>query len=194
MFKKKYHRLYTSPWKNEEDYPSLTKYCEWPNCNSKGSYPAPRTRDNLRNFKWFCLDHVKSYNKSWDYFKGQSRNEIEEEIADDATWHRPTWHKNNKKFNSFSDTFKVFEEKEDSYTGKNKKININLEKEDLYKLNNALKIFGLCESTHINEIKKTYKSLVKKFHPDKNQGKKSYIEKLIEVNNAYSILVEHFDY
>ena len=193
MFKKKYHRLYNYPWENEEENPSLTKYCEWPNCNSKGSYPAPRSRDNLRNFKWFCLNHVKAYNKSWDYFKGQSQTEIEEEISDDATWHRPTWNKKSNKFEKINDKYGFFK-KEAKYFNEQKKINININKEESGKLNNALKIFGLCESTHIDEIKKTYKLLVKKFHPDKNQGKRSYIEKLIEVNNAYSILVEYFDY
>ena len=40
---------------------SLTKYCEWRNCEEKGEFKAPTSRDQLRVFKWFCLKHIKIY-------------------------------------------------------------------------------------------------------------------------------------
>ena len=42
----------------------LTKYCEWRGCNKKGIYRAPKNRDNLREFRWFCLEHIREYNKN----------------------------------------------------------------------------------------------------------------------------------
>ena len=36
----------------------LTKYCEWKGCNKKGIYRAPKNRENLREFRWFCLEHI----------------------------------------------------------------------------------------------------------------------------------------
>ena len=71
--------------------PQLIKYCEWKDCNNRGKYKAPKSRENLREFMWFCLNHIKEYNSNWDYFSGLSQNEIEKEVKDDYTWHLPTW-------------------------------------------------------------------------------------------------------
>ena len=69
------------------------KKCDSEHCNEKGEYKAPTSREKLREFKWFCLEHVKLYNKGWDYFKGRTSDEIYNEISKDAIWHRPTWEK-----------------------------------------------------------------------------------------------------
>ncbi|MEM8596620.1 MAG: molecular chaperone DnaJ, partial [Pseudomonadota bacterium] len=39
--------------------------CEWPGCTQPGVYRAPRDPDNLDQFRWFCLEHVREYNASW---------------------------------------------------------------------------------------------------------------------------------
>ena len=52
----------------------LIKYCEWKDCNNKGIYRAPKNRNNLREFRWFCLNHVREYNKKYDFvLKGDTR-------------------------------------------------------------------------------------------------------------------------
>ena len=66
-------------------------------CEKKGEYRAPTSREKLRVFKFFCLDHIKDYNKSWDYFKGRSSEEIYDEVSNDAYWHRKT----SKNINNF---------------------------------------------------------------------------------------------
>ena len=38
------------------------------------------------------------------------------------------------------------------------------------------------------EIQKQFKTLVKKYHPDKNQGSKKFEDKLIKITLAYSQL------
>ena len=50
-----------------------------------------RSRDRLREFYHFCLDHVRDYNRAWDFFSGMSQSEIEAYLREDVTWHRPTW-------------------------------------------------------------------------------------------------------
>ena len=55
-----------------------------------GEYRAPKSRDHLRAFHHFCLDHVRDYNRAWDFFSGMSQSEIEEYLREDVTWHRPT--------------------------------------------------------------------------------------------------------
>jgi len=42
------------------------------------------------------------------------------------------------------------------------------------------------------EIKKKYKKLVKKHHPDANLNKNSCNNKLIEINEAYKILIDNY--
>ena len=39
-------------------------------CRDEGLYPAPKSRDALRDYIWFCLDHIRAYNKSWNYYDG----------------------------------------------------------------------------------------------------------------------------
>src|SRR4051812_32195344 len=63
--------------------------CAWPGCCAEGEYPAPRGRDQLRSYSWFCLEHVRAYNLSWNFFSGMSQAEIEAHVREDVTWHRP---------------------------------------------------------------------------------------------------------
>jgi hypothetical protein len=65
--------------------------CDWPDCGCPGEYRAPRSRTHLREFYHFCLDHVRAYNRAWDFFTGMSQPEIEAYMREDVTWHRPTW-------------------------------------------------------------------------------------------------------
>jgi len=45
----------------------------------------------LREFHWFCLDHVRAYNAGWDFYKGMGPDEIEACLRADTSWQRPTW-------------------------------------------------------------------------------------------------------
>ena len=56
--------------KGLEKEPPKPRECEVDNCGEKGIYPAPRNRNELRSYFWFCLQHVREYNKRWDYFDG----------------------------------------------------------------------------------------------------------------------------
>ena len=46
------------------------KKCDSYKCNEKGEYRAPKSRIRLNEYFFFCLNHVKEYNKSWDFYKG----------------------------------------------------------------------------------------------------------------------------
>jgi hypothetical protein len=65
--------------------------CEWPGCTGEGEFRAPLSRDQLDQYRWFCLDHVREYNRSWDYYRGMSQAEIEADLRRDTVWQRPTW-------------------------------------------------------------------------------------------------------
>src|SRR5262245_32856337 len=67
------------------------RVCEAPGCFLAGDYRAPRARDRLTEYRWFCLQHVREYNSKWDYFAGLGADEIEAHIRADTTWRRPVW-------------------------------------------------------------------------------------------------------
>ena len=50
----------------------------------------------------------------------------------------------------------------------------------------AFKIFNIPPTKNTEIIKKTYKKLVKKYHPDYNMGNKEYENKIKEINQAYN--------
>tara|TARA_B100000686_G_scaffold240186_1_gene248659 strand:- start:11650 stop:12216 length:567 start_codon:yes stop_codon:yes gene_type:complete len=174
----------------EKDNLQLIKYCEWKDCNNKGIYRAPKNRNNLREFRWFCIDHVREYNKKWNYFLGLSQKEIEKEIKEDNTWHLPTWPMGQRFYaNVFKDDSEILK----NYENKNNNTyskSIKSIKDDKILL--SFKKLDLPIGASLIEIKKKYKKLVKKHHPDANLNKNSCNNKLIEINEAYKILIDNY--
>ena len=165
----------------------MENICEWKNCKEIGNYKAPLEKDNSKNYQWLCEEHIKLFNKNWNYFEGMNQNEIENFLKSDLTWHRPTqqFGSSDNFFNilwnnALSDKFNFFNNEKVSYRLNGKKLN---EKDK-----DAFKIMGLGLDVSWPAIQKKFKTLVKKFHPDRNAGDKKYEDKLKKITLAYSHL------
>ena len=169
------------------------KKCDSYKCNEKGEYRAPKSRIRLNEYFFFCLNHVKEYNKSWDFYKGLSVNQIESSMREDIIWNRPSWplkgnpYKVIEQINNFfsEDIEHLNYENKDSYF-KNKLIDENLTEEE----DKALSILSLKLPLTLEKIKKNYKKLVKIFHPDVNGNNKTAEEKFKEINKSYKTLLK----
>ena len=165
----------------------MENICEWENCKKIGEFKAPIERDNSKNFKLLCQEHIKLFNKKWNYFEGMSQHEIENFLKLDLTWHRPTqsFGSSDNFFNilwnsALTDKFKIYKEENCYYFNKKRTL---CEKDK-----DAFKIMGLQFNDDWTAIQKKFKTLVKKFHPDKNSGNKEYEDKLKRITLAYSHL------
>ena len=164
----------------------MKNICEWDKCSKTAIYKAPAEKDNSRKFRLFCLEHIKIFNKNWNYFSDMDENEIEYFIKSDLTWHKPT-----KSFGSSENFFNILwgnalEDKFNIFKNSNHKDfkKTNLSEKDRY----ALEILGLKYEAKWSDIQKKFKTLVKKYHPDKNHGSKKYEDLLKKITLAYSQL------
>src|SRR5688572_30282002 len=65
--------------------------CEWPGCTGTATHRAPKGRLRENEYWRFCLDHVREYNHSYNYFAGMSDEAVTKYQKDSITGHRPTW-------------------------------------------------------------------------------------------------------
>ena len=164
----------------------MKNICEWSKCKKIGVYKAPVEKDNSKKFKLLCLEHIKAFNKSWNYFSDMNDQEIEDFIKSDLTWHKPT-----KSFGSSENFFRILwvNALDDKSSIFKNSVFKNFNRSKLSdKDKEALKILGLKNDTNWSDIQKRFKMLVKKYHPDKNQGSKKYEDILKKITLAYSQL------
>ena len=160
--------------------PKSVRLCDNPGCQLEGEFKAPKSPHNLREYFWFCLEHVREYNKSWDFYKDMPPEEIEKSRISAMTWDRPTWpmgwHKLDLNFTFAADL--------DSARPKPQRVPKELK--------DALSELNLPFPTTWDEVKKQYKKLVKDHHPDKHGGSKDAEDKLKKINQAYAVLKKFF--
>lgn len=160
--------------------------CDHPGCGSGGDFRAPRSRAALDQFYWFCLDHVRAYNASWNYYAGMSDAEIEADIRNDTVWQRPTWPLGSRLGARYHGRFRDYglfdEEAEPAERTR------AASKRPLSPQEQALVIFDLQPPFTMGGLKTRYKELVKLHHPDANGGDKAAEERLKVINQAYSTL------
>ena len=160
------------------------KICSNPECNESGVYPAPKSRENLREYVYYCINCIKDFNKSWNYFAGLNEKELEIEIRKSVTWDRPSWKFGTKNLNhDFEKAFRAF-------NGQKKSVKEKIVDKEL---ESCFKDLGLDSNSNLHEVKSKYKILAKKWHPDVQNVKNSKNkDKFINITNAYKIILKSF--
>ncbi len=168
--------------------------CEWQGCANRGGYRAPKGREREGQYFHFCLDHVREYNKSYNYFAGMGDDDIVAYQRSAATGHRPTWSMGVRQADgkaagrhgfeqAFIDPFGIFG------SGTYRRETAEPERRPLKNLERrSFAALDLEGSESGSEIKARYKELVKRLHPDANGGDRSSEERLRQIIQAYHYL------
>ena len=174
--------------------------CEWEGCDQPGLYPAPKGRGLEGQYHRYCIDHVRAYNKGYNYFSGVPDEDVVAQQKADQVGDRPTWfvgvnaHGKTKergrgrrggyghRFET-ADPHGLFGEKGPAgeAPGKVRRPIKRLERKALHQLN-------LEDDATKQDNKTRFKELVKRLHPDHNNGDRSSEDKLREVIQAYNYL------
>jgi hypothetical protein len=172
--------------------------CEWPGCNGAATHRAPKGRTRENEYWRFCLEHVREYNHSYNFFAGMSTDDIARYQREAVVGHRPTWkmgmnggkpsgRSHSARFGpgSADDPFDLFGEtvarNADRLRARETRVIRNAERK-------ALETLGLEGEATTADIKVRFKILVKRHHPDANGGDRSSEDKLREIIQAYNYL------
>ncbi|MGE3769769.1 MAG: J domain-containing protein [Bdellovibrionales bacterium] len=172
--------------------------CEAPGCAQSGDFRAPKSPDDLRNYRWFCLQHVQEYNKAWNYFKDVGPEQMERIRREDVVGWRPTWPlgflRPHQEMDAAALKRHIFERfhgdgrpRNNNRRGAAKATPVTLSGEE----QSALKRLGLGWPVSLYEVKQRYRTLVKQHHPDTVsdvQEKKAADEVIKLINRAYAVI------
>jgi hypothetical protein len=152
-----------------------------------GEYRAPKSREALRDYYWFCLDHVRAYNAAWDFYAGLEAAEIEQMVRADTTWQRPTWPLGRLtggrwRFSAerVRDHFGIF--------GEHMWQRPTQRAAPTSPEQAAMRVMNLKTPFTLQTLKARYKELCKLHHPDTNGGDKAAEERFKQIGQAYKTL------
>lgn len=183
--------------RDPRDRSNNQKRCDHPACEEDGLHPAPKSRDRLRDYFWFCKPHAREYNAAWNYCAGLGQEEIDRIIRNDVVWNRPTWPLGMQKIfrhaqPSMDDPLGGGPFGGGSFGMDGDDANDRHPADEEAEAHNpdawAMRILGLIPPVSLTEVKARYKEIVKKLHPDINGGDKAAEERLKEINRAYAYL------
>jgi DnaJ domain len=174
--------------------------CQWPSCTAPATHRAPKGRLRASEYWQFCLEHVREYNNSYNFFAGMSEDAVASYQKEAMTGHRPTWkmgsvggQKPSRRGRgkvrdadwATDDPFSLFGETgaragHARATPEARKI-FNAQRK-------ALDVLGLEADAKRADIKAKFKVLVKRHHPDANGGDRGSEDQLREIIQAYNYL------
>jgi hypothetical protein len=177
----------------EEARPNEERLCQYPGCRRKGDFRAPRGRDYEGQYLFFCIDHVREYNQTYNYFNGMSDSAVQAFMKDALTGHRPTWTSgvNGSPEPSATkiDSASILRERIERLRRMRAEAQAESSKRRVGKLAmKALESLGLDETADKASVRRRFKEMAKRLHPDLNDGDRSREDKLRVIIDAYNYL------
>ncbi len=181
----------------EAELKSRAPRCQWDGCAEAGTHRAPVGRMREGEYFKFCFDHVREYNKGFNYFSGLADSEIARFQKEALTGHRPTWsmgvngaarsspdiaqQRSGRAgyYNRMRDPYNMFGGATEGKPRERKAKPLEAK---------ALDTLGLDVRATSADIKARYKELVKRHHPDANGGDRGSEDRFRDVLQAYRVL------
>ena len=167
--------------------------CDHPGCHEKGEYKAPKDR-RLKEYYWFCLKHVQEYNAKWNYYAGETPEEEAEQVKRKMHFNRKFQSKVHYQFG-----YDLWDDAEffDRGYARNTDSNEEYSRDGIYFTVQERQYIRVLEM-NIRDItpdslKKQYKKMAKKYHPDINRDDEKAEEKFKQISVAYHALKDKFD-
>ncbi len=159
-------------------------------CAGDGAFRVPKSRHQLDEHIWYCLEHARAHNESWNYFSGMSDAEVQAFQTEAVVGHRPTWPlgkraahlRNGQAHQHIHDIHQTFGDDVAEASAPRRERFLTRPQAV------ALEVLNLDATATLHEIKARYKELVKRFHPDANGGDRGAEERLKKVIQAYGVL------
>lgn len=168
------------------------RLCSHPGCEESGEFRAPADRrssfDGPGDWRWLCLDHVREFNDSYNYFAGMSPDEIDAAQTPYGGWERqtrafsvngsppPRWADFTDPLDAIGARFR--------HAPQARKDGRELSEAD----RKSLRVLGLGTDADRKALRTRYAELVRRYHPDRNGGDRSHEKALQAVIEAYTQL------
>ena len=158
-----------------------------PGCEAMGEYRAPKSRRNLKDYWWFCLEHVRAYNSTWDYYKGMSPGRDRGAaarrylLAAPVLAARPAGQRRRRGTRNWCAIRCTCWPPVGSSAARP-----DAPSRRRRELREPLATLGLSWPTTLDAVKTRYKELAKRHHPDANGGDRAAEERLKTINLAYA--------
>jgi hypothetical protein len=173
----------------------VPRCCDVPDCPEPGEFRAPRSRSPESDGHYhFCLDHVRDYNARWDYFSGLTRDQIEEAQRGHPSWERATFpfaHNGRESYvHPYGPGGPKLDDPVGAFAGQPRFTRTTAAPGVPEADRQALLTLGL-EATVRSDaaaIRRAYKALVRRYHPDSNGGDRRHEAQLRKVIDAYTHL------
>ncbi|MEO0411894.1 MAG: J domain-containing protein [Pseudomonadota bacterium] len=172
------------------------RICDWPGCKEAGEFKAPkqaaRRSDEPPQWHWFCLEHVREHNESWNYFDALSPEDHASARQAHPSWDGPTFpfRMNPEELASLrmKDMHGIFSSDGRFHRFAESPGHAGRPLSNVQ--SRALSTLGLTETASVEDIKKRYKVLLKQYHPDANGGDRTGEKKMQAVIAAYHQLMD----
>jgi len=169
--------------------------CDNPGCAEPGEFRAPGslrpTFDGPGEWRWLCLDHVRAFNAGYDWFEGMSADEILAAQHPVSGWERESrvFGRNDgvdapPRWADFKDPLEAIAARARSRMQAARTDGRMITPEQ----RRAFDVLGLGFDADRTGLRKRYSELVRRYHPDRNGGDRSFEERLRRVVEAYQLL------